>query len=182
MTIQFAILGLLNWQPFAGYDLKKIISDSELFYWSGNNNQIYRTLVQLHADGLVSQQVQAQENLPARKIYTITEKGRAALQTWLRHTPELPERHNAFLIQLAWADALPAEELDALLGWYVEETEAHLQILQEKQRRNQRHPERSAREALLWREINENLMAHDRLELEWARRLRDELAEMGTLA
>lgn len=178
MTIQYAILGLLSWQPLAGYDLKKIISDSELFYWSGNNNQIYRTLVKLHADGLVSQEVQAQENLPARKIYTITEKGRAALQAWLRQTPELPERHNAFLIQLAWAGGLPPEELDALLSAYAQETEAHLQILQEKQRRNRRHPERSAREALLWREINSNLIEHDRLELEWARKLRDSLAEL----
>jgi DNA-binding PadR family transcriptional regulator len=179
MTIQYAILGLLSWQPFAGYDLKKIISDSELFYWSGSNNQIYRTLVQLHADGLVSQEVQEQVSLPARKVYTITERGRAALQDWLRHTPELPERHNAFLIQLAWADGLAPEELDALLDGYAQEIDAHLQMLQEKQRRNLNHPERSPRETLLWRQINGNLIAHDRLELEWVGQMRAGLAGMG---
>ncbi|GAP13315.1 predicted transcriptional regulator [Longilinea arvoryzae] len=178
MTIQYAILGLLSWQSFAGYDLKKIISDSELFYWSGSNNQIYRTLVQLHEDGLVSQEVQEQENLPARKIYTLTEKGRAELHEWLLTTPELPERHNAFLIQLAWADALSAADLAALVERYAGEVETHLLLLQEKVRR-WLYPARSNREDFLWRQINENLIAHDRLELEWAQSLRAGLAEMG---
>lgn len=178
MTIEYAILGLLSRQPFAGYDLKKIISDSELFYWSGNNNQIYRTLVQLHEDELVSQEVQAQENLPARKIYSITEKGRAALHEWLLHTPELPERRNAFLIQLAWADELPAADLAALVERYAGEVEAHLLMLQEKARR-WHSPARSNREDFLWGQINQNLIAHDRLELEWAQALLAGLSEMG---
>ena len=42
-------------------------------YWSGNNNQIYKTLVQLHADGLVESEVQQQENYPTRKEYRLTD-------------------------------------------------------------------------------------------------------------
>ena len=45
MSIEYAILGLLSWKPFSGYDLKKIIAESEVYYWSGNNNQIYNSLV-----------------------------------------------------------------------------------------------------------------------------------------
>lgn len=176
MTIDYAILGLLSLQPFAGYDLKKIISDSELFYWSGNNNQIYRTLVQLHADGLVSQEVHEQENLPARKIYSITEKGRSVLHEWLLRTPELPERRNAFLIQLAWADELPEADQIGLVERYAGEVEAHLLLLQEKVRR-WNSPARSKREAFLWAQINANLVAHERLELEWARGLLAGLSE-----
>ena len=40
MAIRYAILGLLSWRPFTGYDLKKMIGDSVFLYWSGNNNQI----------------------------------------------------------------------------------------------------------------------------------------------
>ena len=121
MTIQYAILGLLSGQPLSGYDLKKIISDSDIFYWSGNNNQIYNSLVRLHEDGLVTQEIQYQENLPARKVYTITDKGRADLRQWVLTTPELPELHSPFLIQLAFTGVLTDEEIDSLLAKYEDE-------------------------------------------------------------
>ncbi|MFZ3110044.1 MAG: hypothetical protein WA234_05080 [Rectinemataceae bacterium] len=45
MSIRYAILGFLSWKPFAGYDLKKLLSNSLSFHWSGNNNQVYGTLL-----------------------------------------------------------------------------------------------------------------------------------------
>ena len=68
MDLRSAILGLLSWQPASGYDLKRIISDSDIFYWSGNNNQIYKSLLELLKEGLVTYQVQLQDSLPAKKI------------------------------------------------------------------------------------------------------------------
>jgi len=79
MTVKHAILGLLSWKPLTGYDLKRIFSDSSAFYWSGNNNQVYRTLLELFEEGLVAREVVQQENLPAKKIYSISEKGRQEL-------------------------------------------------------------------------------------------------------
>lgn len=31
MTIDYAILGMLSWQPLTGYDIKKIIQESPFF-------------------------------------------------------------------------------------------------------------------------------------------------------
>ena len=45
MAIEYAILGLLSWRPFSGYELRKFFSESVALYWSGNNNQVYPTLV-----------------------------------------------------------------------------------------------------------------------------------------
>jgi PadR family transcriptional regulator, regulatory protein AphA len=178
MIIQYAILGLLSWQPFSGYDLKKIISDSTVFYWSGNNNQIYRTLVQLHEEGMVTQQVQYQESLPAKKIYTITEKGREDLRKWLLSAPELPELHNNFLIQLAWADQLSEEEIDALLAKYEEELHLQLKMQAESNRRGKEQtPARSPREVFLWKKIMENVMLSYQRELDWVRQFREEMKE-----
>jgi DNA-binding PadR family transcriptional regulator len=178
MTIQYAILGLLSWRPLSGYDLKKIISESDLFYWSGNNNQIYNSLVALHRDGWVSQEVLPQDNLPARKEYSITEKGRAALRDWVRSAPELPELHANFLIQLAWAGELSDEELQALLADYEAEVEAQLKLQIEKSRRRVEAPDRSAREIYLWDRIYENLTEKYRLELEWVRQVRAGLKKL----
>lgn len=178
MTIQSAILGLLSWRPLTGYDLKKILSSSDVFYWSGNNNQIYNTLIQLRQEELVTQEVQPQENLPARKIYTITEKGREALRQWLLSAPELPELRNTFLIQLSWADLLTGTELDNLLAGYEEELALQVRMQQEKARRPRLAPDRTPRETFLWAKITENILNRYQCELDWVRGVRAGLKEI----
>lgn len=175
--IQFAILGLLNWQSFSGYDLKKIIAESDLFYWSGNNNQVYKSLISLYKAGWVTQEVHYQESLPAKKIYSITEAGRLELRKWVLSTFELPEFHNTFLIQLAWSEMLSDEELDRLLTQYEEEIGVQLSMHQEQARRPAAVPERSAREAYVWRKIAQNIELGYQKELDWVRQVRKDLAE-----
>jgi PadR family transcriptional regulator, regulatory protein AphA len=175
MTIQYAILGLLSWQPLSGYDLKKLFADSAILYWSGNNNQIYKALLQLHEEGLVTQDIQYQEFLPAKKTYTITAKGRAALKAWVLSMPELPEVHNAFLIQLSWADLLTEEELDALLRHYEEEVQVQLLMQKEKARRMQPSSARTPREAYLWEMTLKNVISVYENELAWVRQVQEGL-------
>ncbi|NTU75019.1 MAG: PadR family transcriptional regulator [Anaerolineaceae bacterium] len=177
MDIQYTILGLLNWQPLSGYDLKKMIAESELFYWSGNNNQIYNSLIELHRRGLVIRETWQQENLPAKKIYTITDAGRAELHGWLLSNPEMPEYRNNFLIQLAWMDELSGDELDAILARYAEEITILLKMRQVKLHRLSISPERSPREKFLWKRIEENLAGMYQRELEWVNALRQDLRE-----
>jgi DNA-binding PadR family transcriptional regulator len=175
MDIQYAILGFLSWQPYAGYDLKKVISESDLFYWSGNNNQIYKSLVALHQQDLVTQEVQNQASLPPRKVYTITPKGREVLRAWLLSNPELPEFRDNFLIQLAWSDPLSQAEMDVLLARYEEEMSVQLRMRQSQSGLISPTPSRSAREAFLWARIAENMLAVYQRELDWVREVRKAL-------
>jgi PadR family transcriptional regulator, regulatory protein AphA len=175
MDIQFAILGLLSWQPLSGYDLKKKIAESDVFYWSGNNNQIYNNLIALHKAGLVSREVLVQESLPAKKIYSITEAGKQQLRLQLLADPELPELRNHFLIQLAWADLLSAEELDGLLAGYENEINVQLRMRQEIKSTGDDMLTRTTREAYLWRNILEHIASFYLSELEWVKKIREDL-------
>ncbi|MEQ8173672.1 MAG: PadR family transcriptional regulator [Syntrophomonadaceae bacterium] len=175
MNIKFAILGFLSWKPFSGYDLKKIFVQSQSLYWSGNNNQIYRSLVQLHQEGLVESEIQLQENNPARKLYTITALGRSALEEWLKGPPEPLQLRNTFLIQLSWADQLDDNELDNLLSAYEEELELQLLIHTEREKRGSPNPARTDREKYLWQMISLNWSAVYQNELSWVRQLRSGL-------
>jgi DNA-binding PadR family transcriptional regulator len=181
MAIQYAILGFLSWQPLTGYDLKKMFTSLTAFYWSGNNNQIYKSLVQLLKQGLVTNEVQYQENSPPKKIYTITGQGLAALREWVLSTPQLPELRNTFLIQLAWADQLKHGELETLLEKYETEVAQQLLMEQEKIRRGNITPQRNPRETYLWEMISANIISSYENELSWVRKVRKELKENPTL-
>lgn len=175
MSIQYAILGLLSWHPFSGYDLKKMFSESSTFYWSGNNNQIYKTLLQLQEDGLASNEVLHQEDAPTKKIYSITEKGRKVLREWVKKRPDIPELKNTFLIQLAWADPLTSEELMCLLNSYQEEIAARLMVQREILKRDLNNPKRNPREVYLWQMIGANAVSSLENELNWITRVRNGL-------
>ena len=175
MSIQHAILGLLSWRPATGYDLKKVIEASSSMYWSGNNNQIYKSLVQLQSDGLVTNETVHREGALSRKVYSVTDKGHAELMEWLRSTPEVPEFRKPFLVQLAWADRLEDRELSELLEAYETELKMRLLLQEERMRRGVDAPGRTARETLLWDLIEENIASSYRNEIAWVQKARERL-------
>lgn len=177
MELRETILGLLNWKPASGYDLKRVISDSEIFYWSGNNNQIYKSLIELEKEGAVTHKVQEQEGGPAKKIYSITAQGREVLRRSLLVAPEAPELRKSFLIQLAWAEMLSDEEILGLLEKYEEEVANRLRMSQEQAARAKGSPGQSERERYLWKRIAENLSGAYETELDWVRQTQAELRE-----
>lgn len=175
MSIDYAILGYISWQPMSGYDLKKIFMRSITLPWSGNNNQIYRALSQLHEQGWVEKEVEQQENLPPRKIYTITDSGRQALREWVKSDPQAPSQKHAFLIQLLWADMLNADELDNLLEHYAEDVRHQMALCQEELRQMDRQGPRSQREEFLWKSVQGNWILYYKNELDWLEKIRSGL-------
>jgi DNA-binding PadR family transcriptional regulator len=111
MSLEFAILGFLNYHPYSGYDLKKIFDTSVRHFWPADQSQIYRTLARLTEQGFVEMEKIPQQDRPDRKVYSITERGRAELLTWLAGPPPLIEPRSASLIQIFFAGQLPDEEI-----------------------------------------------------------------------
>jgi PadR family transcriptional regulator, regulatory protein AphA len=178
MEIMYAILGFLSWRPFTGYDIKKMLADCVGFHWSGNNNQIYTALVQLHRQGLAESETEYQERLPARKIYSITPAGKTALKTWIREPPEPLLLRKPFLVQLSWTASLEPGELEELLSRYEHEVDMQLLMLKEKIRREDVvNPARTSREKCVWDMIALNYLQCYEAELRWVRQLRQRLSE-----
>ena len=177
MSIKYALLGFLNWRALTGYELKQLFAQSATLSWSGNSNQIYTPLVELHKEGLVSVEVQPQETRPSRKVYTITERGARELKSWVLSTPQAPLQKNAFLLQLAWANQLADEEVDALLQAYEEQVQTHLLLFRGRVRRSD-SPQRTPRETALWKMIADNWISFYEKELHWTQRVREELVNL----
>ncbi|MBI4731260.1 MAG: PadR family transcriptional regulator [Chloroflexi bacterium] len=111
MSLEFAILGFLNYHPYTGYDLKKIFDTSIRHFWPADQSQIYRTLARLTEQGFAGMEKVPQEDRPDRKVYHITEAGQAALREWLAGPPPLDEPRSAPLIQVFFAGQLTDEEI-----------------------------------------------------------------------
>lgn len=179
MTIEHAILGILRLNPMTGYDLKKVMQDSAFLHWSGNNNQIYKALLELQEDGYVYSEVQHQEGAPTKKQYTITQRGLNALTQWSMLEPEAPECKKPFLAQLAFSGTLGDEELLTLIASYENTMWAQLQMCKERARRGGGLMPRSQRETLLWEMIDNNIETGLTVELDWIRSLKERLLEAG---
>jgi len=176
MNIGYAILGLLSHRPMTGYDLKKIIQDSPFMHWSGNNNQIYKALIELLEDGLVTCETEYQDHSPPKKIYTVTPQGMEELRELAASKPEPADVKKSFLVQLAWADVLENGALSKLLADYENEIGLQLTLNREKIRRGNALASKTEREAFLWRMIDENIVSSYRNELEWVKNAREQLA------
>lgn len=106
MSLEFAILGFLNYQPFTGYDLKKIFDTSVRHFWNADQSQIYRTLAKLTEQGLAEVERFEQLDRPDRKIYHITPAGREALLQWLQGPFPYQESKSGPLVQVFFAGKL----------------------------------------------------------------------------
>ncbi len=175
MSINHAILGIISCQSLTGYDIKKIIQNSPFMYWSGNNNQIYKSLVELLNEGWVTGEVQHQDSSPSKKIYTITSEGLAELKNWILSPAEPPEFKKTFLIRLAWADQLNSDELATLLSEYENQVKMELLMQKEHKRRGVFAPGRTAREVCLWDLIHDNIISSYENELNWIKKARETL-------
>lgn len=179
MSINYAVLGILSLKSLAGYDIKKIIQASPFMYWSGNNNQIYKALVELHADGFVTSETHHQDGAPSKKIYAITPVGLAALHQWSLAMPEPPETKKPFLVQLAWTWQAGNAALIDLLDQYARDVEGQLHIARNKGGDRAFAPDRTPREHAIWQLIYENAAEQYQHELDWIDRVRTTVANFG---
>ena len=84
----FALLGILNIEPMSGYDIRSFIRESIGYFWQESYGQIYPALKRLHSRRLVSKKKAKQSRGPAKFVYSLTPRGKAALVKWLASEPE----------------------------------------------------------------------------------------------
>ena len=104
MSLDHILLGLLR-DPATGYDLKGAFSDRIRHFWSAELSQIYPTLKRLEQRGMLRSRVEPSPRGPKRKVYSLTDTGRAELRRWLRGGPEVGTERFAYLAQLYFMDA-----------------------------------------------------------------------------
>ena len=103
------LLGLLTIQPMSGYDLGQTIRESVGHFWNESYGQIYPNLKKLAAGGFVTARTERQKGKPDRQIYSITQKGRERVATWLAVPPQPEIPRNELLLKLFFGGQAPLE-------------------------------------------------------------------------
>jgi PadR family transcriptional regulator, regulatory protein AphA len=170
MSLDYALLGFLNYHPYTGYDLKKIFDTSVRHFWPADQSQIYRTLARLMEQGLAEMEKVPQEDKPDRKLYSITDAGRAELLKFLAGPPPMGDARSAPLIQVFFAGQLSDKEVLEKFEGYAATMRAILSQYEQVTDKIGPFQEEiaSPREHFFWLLTLENGIRNMRANLEWA--------------
>ncbi|MCV7399490.1 PadR family transcriptional regulator [Mycobacterium fragae] len=83
MGLPHAILVSLCEQSGSGYELAHRFDRSIGYFWTATHQQIYRTLRTMEDDGWVQATTVVQHGRPDKKVYTVSDTGRAELARWI---------------------------------------------------------------------------------------------------
>ncbi len=83
MALPHAILVSLSEQSGSGYELAGRFDRSIGYFWAATHQQIYRTLKTMEDDGWVRVTPVVQQGRPDKKVYTVSDAGRAELARWI---------------------------------------------------------------------------------------------------
>lgn len=170
MSLPHALLGLINYQPKTGYELKATFDKSIHFFWNATLPQIYRTLTQMEKKGWLTLTVEHQNGKPSRKIYHITRDGKEEFKRWLIEPPVVSELRNAMLIKIFFGNQMEPKQVAAhLRAWQ----EYHANLLKRYEKevpsviRQYAHATGALKDALYWSLTLDYGRKVDRTLIEW---------------
>lgn len=120
MSLKHGLLGLLNSQePMTGYDLDKFFKGSLAYFWQAKTSQIYRELSAMEEQGWLTSERILQEDKPNKRVYAITDDGKAELIRWLKLPDSgLGGAKSAFLMRIFFAGEIGKEQALKLVYEY----------------------------------------------------------------
>lgn len=123
----WTVLGVLSFPgERSGYEIKSWADRSlRFFYWSPALSQVYRELRRLEEVGYATSTLAPQDELRNKRLYRITDAGRAALRRWAGRTPDSPPVIKHGVMLRVWlGHLLGADELRAVLHDHIDWAES----------------------------------------------------------
>jgi DNA-binding PadR family transcriptional regulator len=129
---EIIILRLLDRRSYYGYELDKIIEENHMRRWADIGfSSIYNLLGRLEKKGFVTARFEKVHGSPKRKVYEITETGRAALRKEVTRMLEQPaDVHDDFTVGVVVSDVLADEDFRRALRGYRNHLEARKEFIE----------------------------------------------------
>jgi PadR family transcriptional regulator AphA len=131
LSPEYALLGLLAQSPAHGYELYQRLSTDLSQVWHLSMSQAYNILNRLEAQGYIAGVVQAQDKLPARRLFHLTASGQRHYEDWLSAPSGSSVRsiRLEFLTRLYFARLAGLQQAHRLVDMQIAETRQGLERL-----------------------------------------------------
>ncbi len=129
MDVKTLCLGVLTLRDKTGYEIKKHFEQSFAHFFVAGYGSIYPALGELTRLGMVLCRDVAQAKRPDKKVYSITDAGRAQLAAALAETPPRHKVRSEFLVLLYFAHLMTAERLAEVLDERVRDIDRMLECI-----------------------------------------------------
>ncbi|WP_309054551.1 PadR family transcriptional regulator [Streptomyces sp.] len=120
MSLKHAVLAALLEGEASGYDLAKIFDVSVANFWASTPQQLYRELDRLSEAGLITARVVEQERRPNKRMFRLTEAGRADLYAYTTTAPRPTAVRDELMVQVQACDS---GDTEAVRGFVAERME-----------------------------------------------------------
>lgn len=131
MSVRTLCLAILNFGDATGYEIRKLSTEGKYSYFvDASFGSIYPALARLEAEGLVTVREEAQSGKPSRKVYSITEAGRAEFIRDLSQPPGPDIYRSPFLLVAMCAELVGPEVIGKAIDARLEQMHTELAKLE----------------------------------------------------
>lgn len=132
MDVKQLCLGVLTRSEATGYDIKRYFETNFEHYFKAGFGSIYPALNNLLEKGLVTCTEKLQDRLPDKKVYRITDQGRAEFNKALLEAKPQHKVRSHFLVLMHFSHLLPPQHIADLIEEHIIELEHTLTALRSK--------------------------------------------------
>ncbi|MGP3683741.1 PadR family transcriptional regulator [Streptomyces sp. IBSNAI002] len=129
MALRHAVLAALLDGEYSGYQLAKVFDVSVANFWPAVPQQLYAELAKLEKEGLVAGRQVVQENRPNKRLFHVTDAGRAALEEFAAAAAKPSVIRDDLLVKVQTADRVGTAPVIEQLEARALAAEAKLELL-----------------------------------------------------
>ena len=123
MNVRTLCLSILYDGDASGYDIRRMCTEGNFAYFvEASYGSIYPALARLETEGLLTSRTEHQDGKPARKVYSITEAGKAAFAAELSEPLGEDMFRSPFLLFARFAHILPRDLVEQRCKEFLERT------------------------------------------------------------
>ncbi|MFC0601276.1 PadR family transcriptional regulator [Streptomyces palmae] len=131
MALRHAVLAALLDEELSGYQLAKSFRLGVANFWHAQPQQLYVELTRLEKDGLISGREVVQESRPNKRVFTVTDAGRAELEYFTAAVAKPSVIRDDLLVKVYSADHVDSDILIVLLAERVESARDKIELIGE---------------------------------------------------